>query len=427
MRCLAVQADGAIIAGGDFATLAGLSCSRVGRVLVDGSLDTNFNAGADAPVESLAVQPDGRILVGGGFSTLNGQPCHRLGRLNANGTFDPSFNPGPNGDVLSLAVQPDGKILAGGSFTSLDGQPRNFIGRLDSNGSLDASFNPIADNSINCLAPGTDGRVVVGGAFGTLGGVPLNGLGRLNPNGTPDLTFAPGGGPVNALAIQKDGGVIVGGAFSLLAGQSRSSLGRLPATDPATESLSFDNSSVTWLRAGVGTEVWRATFEFSTNGFAWAAFGDGSRIAGGWQLIGLSIPSNSIVRTRGFAVGGNWFVETVAGLPVLTSQPVGLTNNATSTASFSVAAYGGTPLNYQWLKNGVNLSGGVNISGTHTAALTLASVLGADVGGYSVILSNATGSITSLVASLTVIDPLLTSQPQPVSQAKTRGKASRTA
>ena len=423
VRCLALRADGTIIVGGDFATLAGQPRSHLGRLLSDGSLDTNFNAGADGSVESLAVQPDGAILVGGSFATLNGQPCPRLGRLNANGTLDAAFNPGPNSDVLSLAVQPDGRILVGGAFTSLGGQPRSYLGRLNSGGSLDTSFNPGADNSVTCLALETDGRIIVGGTFGTLGGVPLNGLGRLNPNGTADLSFVPGGGPVYALALQKDGGVVVGGGFSMLAGQPRVGIGRLTATGPATENLAFDSSNVTWLRAGLGTEIWRATFELSTNGSTWAALGDGSRITGGWQLTGLVIPTNSIVRARGFAVGGSWFVETVAGLPVLTSQPVSLTNNATTTASFSVTAYGGIPLSYQWLKNGVSLNDGGNVSGAHTAALTLTNVLGADAGGYSVILSNATGSITSLVAGLTVVDPLLTSQPQPVSQTKNAGQA----
>ena len=411
VRCLVLQADGAIIVGGDFTMLASQPRSHIGRLLPDGSLDATFNPGADGSVRSLAVQPDGEILVGGTFTMLAGQSRTNLGRLDASGSPDLGFNPGPNGAVNALAIQPDGKILIGGSFTSVNGQPCSAIGRLLPGGSLDSTFNPGANNSVNCLALQTDGRILVGGVFGLLGGVPINSLGRLNADGTLDFTFNPGAGSVNALALQKDGGIIVGGAFSTLAGQPRLGIGRLSNTSPANETLSFDNSSATWLRSGTGPEIWRATFEFSTNGTTWAAPGDSSRITGGWQLTGLVIPTNSIVRARGFAVGENGFIETVAGLPVFTSQPLSLTNNATTTATFSVTDYGGAPLTYQWLKNGVALADGGNVSGAHTTTLTLTNVLGADAGGYSVILSNATGSVTSQVAYLTVIDPLLTSQP----------------
>ena len=421
VRCLALQADGTIIVGGDFTMLGGQPRSHIGRLLPDGSLDTTFNPGADGSVMSLAVQPDGGIVVGGTFQTLAGQSRANLGRLDASGSPDLGFNPGPNGAVNAVAIQPDGKILIGGSFTSVGGQPCSAIGRVNANGSPDLTFNPGANNSVNCLALQTDGRILVGGVFGLLAGVPINSLGRLNADGTLDFTFNPGASSVNTLALQKDGGIVVGGAFSTLGGQSRLGLGRLANSDPANETLFFDSSTVTWLRSGTGTEFWRATFELSTDGATWTALGDGSRITGGWQLTGLVILTNSIVRARGFAVGENGIVETIAGLPVFISQPFSLTNNATTTATFTMTDYGGLPLTYQWLKNGIVLIDGANVSGAHTTTLTVTNVLGADAGGYSVVLSNATGSVTSQVAYLTVIDPLLTSQP--VNQTTNAGRS----
>src|ERR1017187_6248760 len=88
-----------------------------------------FNPGASYKVYSLAVQADGKILVGGGFTTLGGQTRNYLGRLNVDGTVDSGFNPGANNYVLSLAVQADGKILVGGYFSTLGGQTRNHLGR----------------------------------------------------------------------------------------------------------------------------------------------------------------------------------------------------------------------------------------------------------------------------------------------------------
>jgi hypothetical protein len=49
------------------------------------------------------------------------------------------------------------------------------------------------------------------------------------------------------------------------------------------------------------------TFEHSANGLAWTSLGNGTRISGGWQLTGVSLPfnQNHYVRARGYGVGGN--------------------------------------------------------------------------------------------------------------------------
>ncbi|SPE57199.1 hypothetical protein SBV1_2690003 [Verrucomicrobia bacterium] len=70
-----------------------------------------------------------------------------------------------------------------------------------------------------------------------------------------------------------------------------------------------------------------------------------------------------------------------------------------------MAATGTPPLSYQWLKNGLALNDSGTASGTQTATLTLSNVGVGDAGGYSVIVSNTYGSVTSIVAMLTVADP----------------------
>ena len=467
VRCLAVQTNGAILVGGDFTWLGGQTRNRIGRLNSDGSLDGGFNPGANGSVYTMAVQPDGKILVGGFFTTLAGTSCNYLGRLNPDGSFDGGFNPVINGPVYALALQPDGRIVVGGAyFNSVGGQSHTNLARLETNGVVDASFNANCDNSVWCLAlqadgkilvggffatmsgqprigiarlgadgsldtafnPGithslyprvyslavqTDGRILVGGIFDTIAGISRSGLGRLYPDGTPDpvLNATDGSAWVYALALQPDGNLVLGGNFTSIAGQPRPYLARLMNSDPATNSLPFDASTITWLRGGTGPEIWRANFAGSTNGTTWTDLGDGSRTTGGWQLTGLSLPAGGIVRGRGFVVGGNWFVESLGGAPLFTQPPVSRTNNATTTTTFSVYALGGMPISYQWFKDGTALSDGGNISGTATPALTLTNVLGADRGGYSVVLSNSFGSVTSVVASLVVLDPFLTSQP----------------
>jgi hypothetical protein len=90
--------------------------------------------------------------------------------------------------------------------------------------------------------------------------------------------------------------------------------------------------------------------------------------------------------------------------PSITSQPVSITNNVGTTAIFNVSANGTSP-SYQWYKNGTTpLINGGNISGASSASLTLANVSSGDAGSYSVTVSNLAGTVSSVPASLTVID-----------------------
>src|SRR6185436_2927651 len=92
------------------------------------------------------------------------------------------------------------------------------------------------------------------------------------------------------------------------------------------------------------------------------------------------------------------------GPPAITAQPQSRTNDAGTTVTFTVTASSSPPLSYQWWKNSAPLADGGNISGATTATLTLAHVSQSYSGGYSVVVSNAGGSVTSSVATLTVID-----------------------
>jgi len=182
---------------------------------------------------------------------------------------------------------------------------------------VDSSFNPGANSTVLSLALQADGKILVGGAFGTLGGQSRNSIGRLNADGTLDTSFDPGAGGgiygVCSLAVQPDGKILVGGEFTTLTGQARQCLGRLNNSEPATQSLNYDGSAITWLRGGASPEVWRTTFDFSTNGSDWASLGAGARTAGGWQLASVSPPSaNGTIRAQGYVADGcsAWFVET---------------------------------------------------------------------------------------------------------------------
>jgi hypothetical protein len=83
--------------------------------------------------------------------------------------------------------------------------------------------------------------------------------------------------------------------------------------------------------------------------------------------------------------------------PAITNQPVSLVVTAGQNATFSVAAAGSPPLSYQWRFNTTNLAGATASSFTRT------NVQPTDAGDYSVVVTNAAGSITSSNALLTVL------------------------
>ncbi len=91
--------------------------------------------------------------------------------------------------------------------------------------------------------------------------------------------------------------------------------------------------------------------------------------------------------------------------PAITRQPASRTAQTDYTASFSVTASGSAPLAYQWRKNGTSLADEGNIFGVFTTNLTITNVQPSDMGNYSVVVTNAFGSTTSIVADLTVVSP----------------------
>jgi len=105
----------------------------------------------------------------------------------------------------------------------------------------------------------------------------------------------------------------------------------------------------------------------------------------------------------------------VPALPGITAQPESRTNIAGTDATFSVIATSQSPLSYQWYFNATNA-----FSGATNATLTLTNVQAAQAGGYRVVVTNPSGSVTSAVATLTVRVPPFISQ-QPASLVVTQG------
>jgi len=102
----------------------------------------------------------------------------------------------------------------------------------------------------------------------------------------------------------------------------------------------------------------------------------------------------------------NEVVDSIPALPLIATEPLAQTVIAGATASFAVGATSTVPMIFQWFDGTTALSGATN------ATLTLPDVSDANGGNYSVVIGNSSGSVTSSVATLSVIDPpVITSQP----------------
>ena len=150
----------------------------------------------------------------------------------------------------------------------------------------------------------------------------------------------------------------------------------------------------------------------------------GSQLDGGYlpspgdSFAVLNYGTNTVAFTNAaLAAGVAWQTNYNQGVLTLVAEgilPLGVTispSNQTvaagSTVSFMATTSGPGPFGYQWLRNGVVLGGATNVS------LVLSNVTSAASGAYTVEVSNASGSVLSAAAELSVLGPpAITVEPQ---------------
>jgi uncharacterized delta-60 repeat protein len=238
---IALQADGKVIIGGNFTNISQHNNTdpdpkdndndrrprnRLARLNADGTLDTTYDPNVNGQVHTLALQADGKLLAGGNFTTAqpNGANDFTLrkyfARFNADGTLDASFdlflNESVDSQVNNVILQSDQKIVLVGGFTSLQpngvGSPvvRTHIARVLPTGAVDSAFNPAISGQfsaqINAVAIQTDGKVIAGGVFAGYGGSTSSNIARFLSDSSPDTAFIPSiNGPVNAILAPPTG------------------------------------------------------------------------------------------------------------------------------------------------------------------------------------------------------------------------------
>lgn len=132
-----------------------------------------------------------------------------------------------------------------------------------------------------------------------------------------------------------------------------------------------------------------------------------------WTPVGYN-DSRRINRIRflnpnfGYAAGAKLHIFRV---PLqITSQPQSQTNAIGSTVTLNATAEGTPPLGFQWRFNGAN------ISGATTNFYSITNFQAVNAGDYDLVVSDSGGSVTSVVATLTVegapVAPNIVTQPQ---------------
>jgi uncharacterized delta-60 repeat protein len=243
VTALATQPDGKILVAG-LSYLAGRLPYFVHRLNADGSLDLTFNPViADKEILALAVEADGSILAGGLFTSIAGHPRNQLCRLQSNGALDETFDPARHiFDVGELNVLPDGKFLARTSpvgwvdSTNIPGT--NGLARLNKNGSLDLAF-PVG-TYIHDMAVQRDGRCLVGFEY--------DHVKRFLPNGAEDPTFD-ADTPATAVALDSRERIIIAGTQYINRLYRKSVARLLNDADPCIPLFSVETNGYTFIEA----------------------------------------------------------------------------------------------------------------------------------------------------------------------------------
>ncbi len=133
-----------------------------------------------------------------------------------------------------------------------------------------------------------------------------------------------------------------------------------------------------------------------TNSGRWTSLGRYNFLAGNTSYVRMTDAlgdSNTVALADGFKMA---FVSSNAAPAMIAAQPHDVNTLAGQPATFSVTVTGTPPIYYQWRFNGAPLAGATN------ASYLIAAAQSADIGAYSVDVSNVGATNTSTNAQLTL-------------------------
>lgn len=383
---VALQPDGKLLATGSVEVVNGQSRAQPRAPLrfnPDGALDPSFQA--NEPASRLHLQPSGQVVTEAGV------------RLNADGRRDTSFPSFPDPPSVA-AVDPLGRLY----WLARDAK----LLRTTADGIDDGSFRGTVTPLSAGIAPFADGSVAITARKPEGGYEQLLVSYRLGPDGAADSRFAPYIDLIQALDFLglvplPDGRVLLYGTTSAQSGIAlrfvRLGLDGTPdytyiapgsgaSTPGPAEAFTLAGVLYDLLRDAHPPAGTRVRARFSTGAFA-AAIDvglDGSLYLGN---TGDHSPGDLARYLRSSPTQ-----LTIDPTPTLlfgsSSRPLNLLLGQ-PTRLYAPASGGLFPLTYQWQKDGVP------IPGATASSWKLPAATAADAGVYSVVISNAYGSITS--------------------------------
>ena len=327
---------------------------------------------------SLALKQDGTVVAWGAQSQFATQ---NYGQLDVPPDLTNAVAIAAGG-YHSLALKSDGTVVAWGAGSS------NSIARNYNFGQSTVPVGlhnvvAIAAGQVNSVALRSDGQVIVWGSS----------TGANVPGGAANAT-AISACNYNFLALRWDGSVVDWGTGLSLPGFS--SVVAVAAGANFGLALQSNGKIAAWGGisrgpAGLSNVVqvaagWYNGLALDGNGQVWA-----------WGGMGMTQVPTGLVYTVDVAAGQyHGLVVAGDGSPVIKLSPVDQTVQPGGAAMFLVRAGGLQPLHYKWQLNGTALPGATN------SVLRLTNLQDTDSGGYSVVVGNLFGAVTSRVARLSV-------------------------
>lgn len=195
VRTIAVDNNGKIYVGGEFTDYDGSTLNRICRLNADGTQDTSFivGTGFNDYVRRIKIDASNNAICGGNHTSYNGTACSRITKILEDGTLDTSFTQTPLDNIVyDLDIDQDKRIVATGVFTNVPGGVSQSIIRLSDKGITDSDFiaasTPGMPSGFNyAIKADSLNRIVVGGTLKTYKGLFYTpGFVRIKENGGID-------------------------------------------------------------------------------------------------------------------------------------------------------------------------------------------------------------------------------------------------
>jgi hypothetical protein len=243
-----LEYEGALVAGGGFTTIGGISANRIarwdgsqwhamgsfshvsalaeynGELIAGGNFGISRWNGANWQAMSTTSNHvaltvyNGELISGGWFTSTDGVPANRVAGWD--GTQWRALGSGMNGPVFSLTVY-NGELIAGGNFTTADGASANYIARWDG-----TQWHPMDSGMSNLVLSLTvyNGELIAGGRFETAGGVTANYIARWDGVQWQSIGDGMNGYVLSLNAFNNE--LVVGGEFTTADGEEANRIAR---------------------------------------------------------------------------------------------------------------------------------------------------------------------------------------------------------